>query len=907
MVSPRMRSVDGRWLRAIGVIALLGPCLVALYLECTSGAVHALPDGDEAVIETRLLTLTKAFPLVGPYSRFGWNHPGPLLFLVLAPSYFMSGKASVAIAITAALLNLSALAASVWLFWRAIEDTWPRLVTLILLAVFLSYFGAVFLPTSYTTAWNPVITVLPYGLLLLLCAGLACGNPRYLIAAVIVHAFIAQSHVAYALSGTVALGAAVALAVVEPRRSGTGRGEGRAWWVAGGLTSAVLWAPTCVDAFFGSGNLQLIVRFFGRARKVFTVRPGPAFELVAWRAFAPWRALAGDPSPDRPSEAGVWAVGLLIVTLGSLLVASARARRTGRQHLCALCLLLFVQFVVAWLSMLRIDTPDQPYLTWWIALLGTWSWVAIAGALLSGTGSAVRSWKSMLAPAGAVVLVGALSCRSMRGSYSEYERFARDVQVQRGPTIELAKSLEPLFRCAPALGIAIRRHELWGTVAGVLIKLDKVGIWPVLEPSWRFMFGPGYVYEQAPARALAFYDRFEHDAHLLRAAPNLYVYTSEREDPLSAPVVRPISVVASEGVRGNVAGLVDGQTPVEGAHWDSPGTVILDTPTSSVTLALPSRDLTEIWVTADGNDSYTLQGSTDGARFVAAGVIANANLFGLRTRHVKFAHPRAWSYLRIRPQTGDGLYSLRQITAFLGDWAVQPIDESFTTFALPEVSVDGVRIAADCKQAYGVEGSLDGRSFLPLGRVAIGDTSECRSRVFYFNDAELWRRIRLSRDLATGADAIVEVRPVVAPGEFFDVSGLAARPRFLRGWSASERDGSGSWVWATDDSAQMVPGSAPGPGWELLLSLSPSPETRSAEVYWDGLRIGQFALEPGAHTYRAPIPSTGTRDGLVELRLARPSSSRSVGGSQDARTLAALYGVELRPRTPSLQSCDDLR
>jgi hypothetical protein len=903
-----MRPVAARWLQAIGVMVLLGPCLVALYLECTSGAAHALPDGDEAVIETRLLTLPKSLPLVGPYSRFGWNHPGPLLFLVLAPPYLMSGKASVAIAITAAILNLSALAASVWLLWRALEDTWSRLVTLPFLAVFLNYFGAVFLPTSYTTAWNPVITVLPYGLLLLLCAALSCGKPRYLLAAVLLHAFVAQSHVAYALSGTVALGSAIALAIVKRRRSGTGPDGVRAkwWWMAGGLAFTLLWAPTFADALFGGGNLQLVLRFFGRARKVFTVRPSAALELVAWRAFAPWRALSGDPRPDRPSEAGVWAVALLVVTLGSLLVASARARRSGRQHLAAFCLLVFVQFVVAWLSMLRIDTPDQPYLTWWIALLGTWAWTAIAGALLRRPEWTGPAWKWMAAPAGAVVLVGALSCRSVLWLHSEYDDFARHVEADRRPTIELAKSLEPLFRCGPTVGIAIRRHELWGTVAGVLVKLGKVGIWPVLEPSWRFMFGPGYVYEQDPTRALAFYDHFEHDALLLRTAPKLYVYASEREDPVGPPAVRPISVVASEGVRGDVAGLVDGQPAVDGTHWDSPGSVLLDTPRSSVTLALPSRDLTEIWVTADGNDSYTLQGSTDGLHFVAAGVIANPSLFGMRTRHVNFAHPRAWSYLRIGPQAGDGLYSLQHITAILGDWAVQPIDESLTTVALPEVPVDGIRIAADCKQAYDVEGSLDGKSFVPLGRVPLGATPECRSRAFYFNDAELWRRIRLSRDPASGAAAIVDVRPIISPGEFLDVAAPATRARLVRGWSASERNGEGSWVWATEESAQIVVGSEKGPGWELLLSLSPSPETQSAEVYWDGLKVGQYVLKPDAHTYRAPLPpAPDERDAILDLRFVKRSSPRSGGGSQDARTLAAaLYGVELRPQTPSLQGCD---
>ena len=51
-----------------------------------------LSSSDWAAIELRTRDVgTWRTPLVGPYSRYGWNHPGPLLFYVLAVPYRMLG------------------------------------------------------------------------------------------------------------------------------------------------------------------------------------------------------------------------------------------------------------------------------------------------------------------------------------------------------------------------------------------------------------------------------------------------------------------------------------------------------------------------------------------------------------------------------------------------------------------------------------------------------------------------------------------------------------------------------------------------------------------------------------------------------------------------------------------------
>ena len=61
-----------------------------LFLWCllvVPGTREAFPTGDGAVIELYTLQASRGWWEYGPYSRWGWHHPGPLLFYVLSPFY----------------------------------------------------------------------------------------------------------------------------------------------------------------------------------------------------------------------------------------------------------------------------------------------------------------------------------------------------------------------------------------------------------------------------------------------------------------------------------------------------------------------------------------------------------------------------------------------------------------------------------------------------------------------------------------------------------------------------------------------------------------------------------------------------------------------------------------------------
>src|SRR5207244_4933496 len=75
--------------------------------------------GDQAIIELRTRDVgTWDTPLVGPYSRFGGNHPGPLLFWLYAIPYRLTGGASWSLLAAPGILNLLAVAGALWIAWR---------------------------------------------------------------------------------------------------------------------------------------------------------------------------------------------------------------------------------------------------------------------------------------------------------------------------------------------------------------------------------------------------------------------------------------------------------------------------------------------------------------------------------------------------------------------------------------------------------------------------------------------------------------------------------------------------------------------------------------------------------------------------------------------------------------------
>ncbi len=102
--------------RVTGLAALVGALPIVAVLLRFAGSRVTLA-GDQAIFAMQAGdAATGGFPTVGLYSRYGWNHPGPIAFYLFAPFQWIG--ATWGILIGAAAWNTAALGTAVWLAAR---------------------------------------------------------------------------------------------------------------------------------------------------------------------------------------------------------------------------------------------------------------------------------------------------------------------------------------------------------------------------------------------------------------------------------------------------------------------------------------------------------------------------------------------------------------------------------------------------------------------------------------------------------------------------------------------------------------------------------------------------------------------------------------------------------------------
>ena len=252
----RSRSrVDGddRWILAIAVL-VLAPLVVTLL--GLIGA-HWHPTFDWALEVLRIGDVGgRHTPFVGVQSRFGWDHPGPLLFWWSAPFHWLFGNTGVLVGI--GLLNGAVIAGSVLVARRRGGLPLVAVFAVVLLLLLQGHRVDLLIDP-----WNPWVAVLPFLCYVLLAWSVAERDDPMLPWLVVVGTFLVQTHVGYAplvvgLAGIAALGAWRGHGRdAEPRP--TLRRDLRRALVVG----VVLWIPPFLQQVTGDpGNLGEMLDFF---------------------------------------------------------------------------------------------------------------------------------------------------------------------------------------------------------------------------------------------------------------------------------------------------------------------------------------------------------------------------------------------------------------------------------------------------------------------------------------------------------------------------------------------------------------------------------------------------------------------------------------------------------------------
>jgi hypothetical protein len=459
-------------------LVVMAPALAAVVQRFGSDYV---PVQDLAIIDLRVRDVWSAnVPLVGPYSK-GWNHPGPLLFWLLAVPSGMFGQAAWATAAGGALLQAGAIAGSARLAWR---KGGLALLLLVLAVLGLSYSATG--GWMVMDAWNPNVAFPFFVLYVLAVWALADGARWAPVVVTAVGTFLVQTHVGYLPLVAVGAAAAVAMLVLDARRRGESLRPWRrplGWSLAVG---ALLWlAPVFEQLTTPTGNLTRMFRYFGDGGGE-TAGLGRALELLAaeFRPLPPWLG-GGDVTQTFTGVAERVSAWWLLVPVALFAVGAVATRRTGARSDRNLVVLLAALSLAGVLAVRQSPSTIEPYLFRWRVPLAVLVVAGVLWTLARWTG--MRRWPWAWRAAGAVLVVAAVvpSVELVRQVADAPEHLSRF-------EVAVADAAEQLEDGGAFNQPAILRFEgsnaggLWG---GLVDELDRRGLPVRVDRALDYQFG----------------------------------------------------------------------------------------------------------------------------------------------------------------------------------------------------------------------------------------------------------------------------------------------------------------------------------------------------------------------------------------------------------------------------------
>ncbi|RKZ06324.1 hypothetical protein DRQ25_14145, partial [Candidatus Fermentibacteria bacterium] len=460
--------------------ALLLPFAAVIIFCIVSGVPDLALGGDGALLEFSERSTAEGGSFTGPYSKYGFHHPGPVYFFVRIPLYYLFGRSASASYITVSLICMLCLA-SVFLLLRKCGNRLMPVIFCLLAAIFLWSLK----PVIWLSDWNPFVIIFPLLLTFVSFTAVAAGFHVFLPVAVAAGSFSVQTHIGCLPSvAAAAVFAGVFLVIRFKRRSNggvpslTGSSIARSISIAS-ITAVILWAPVLLhELTSGSGgNLSGILRFFREAS------PG----LSLKRSFFIWvDAVSGMEgnllSGEYLRSAGILfhVKGIIVFLRVALLFVCCtflyRRNRTGFTFFTG-CMLLLLH-LTAFLSISQVRGEPHTYLFLWFSVLGLLSWTVIFSSIaeLSVLFRSDRVSRWGIPACTVIVLVfSILNTASIwnKPPGSPYDPlFYHDGQV-----MALGDSLSHYISMQDENGWVIipAEHDLWPVMAGLLNSLDKEG------------------------------------------------------------------------------------------------------------------------------------------------------------------------------------------------------------------------------------------------------------------------------------------------------------------------------------------------------------------------------------------------------------------------------------------------
>jgi hypothetical protein len=489
-----------RWW-SVGLVALLLLPLVvsAFYLWFSVGDSY-LPTVDWALFELQTRDALRHGVFVGPYSRFGFNHPGPLLFYVLAGPYKLLGSRSISMHIAALAVNAATIATIGWVAFR--RGRLPIVLTVIVPVGLLTHaLGADLLRNP----WNPYLPVLPLLLVLLLAWSVAVGDLWMLPIAIAVASFAIQSHVGLALESLALLAVAGVGVIVQGVR--TPGADRAAWWrrlakVSGvsAVVFVVLWLPVGYGTFVkGDGNIRRLFDFFTQGRP--TAGFNTAFKVLGlqWGPRPEWilgprgNGVFGNAFTEPRWWLAIW---LVLGAAATVVAIHRRAADASATETLWFAVLILVGLAAALVAVSNIVDVLFPYLNRWTWVLGAGLGMLVLQGLWLAVPPARRQQVLRIATPVSAVILTVLCVMETVDAIDAGTPFALQQKQEHVITREV------LDRLPHGRGAVLVDTAKGGVIApGIVLALERHGIPVKVTPAQPVVYGARRSDDGGPYRA----------------------------------------------------------------------------------------------------------------------------------------------------------------------------------------------------------------------------------------------------------------------------------------------------------------------------------------------------------------------------------------------------------------------
>jgi hypothetical protein len=471
-------------------------------LAAVTSTVSFGPWGDQATIQLATDRAARFGQLLGPYSRFGWSHPGPLYFYLLALPYKVFGNDVRGMALASVVLSVVAAALVVVTVGSLAGRHAARWAAAVVVAE-LAALGAGW----WALVWNPVAIIVPTTLFLVGAAGLAGGRWWSLVVVVGAGSFLVETDVGTALFVAAVGLVALLAAVMATARGRAGSGSSSAWrstgWWPDGwrgtrpaparhgrrpvavpvaaavVLGAVLWlAPAYQQLTDHPGNLSRVVRFFRSPPPHSGHSLTRAVVAVAGALWPPLRGRLSGPPP------AAWEAWLMVAgTLVAALLVAGAGRLAGMPLAASLGAVGAVGVVAGVASATRVTGPLFSYLVEWLSAVTV---AVVLGALLLVRLPALP----VLAAAVSAVALGVGAVLVPPSASREGTQVAA-----------LWRRLAPALPRGAPVRVDVASASRWPWAAGLLVELTHHGHAASAQSRWLFIFGAQFTPAGAPPPA----------------------------------------------------------------------------------------------------------------------------------------------------------------------------------------------------------------------------------------------------------------------------------------------------------------------------------------------------------------------------------------------------------------------